>query len=644
MAESDAKDAKTAYMAKHAELLESALSDAVNDLADERPDDPLQWLSERLHDTQCIHKGFSVLREFDSGGATNLKRAVQEKHIRFLSAGFVLGHPSDVPLSKRQDLETSSGPSPFLPPERVVQLMTNDIRRLASVSYGWASVDAPDPTAARLRAVQMFLRRNPSLKIEGIFWDFSCLWQTPRTGSQTDDFKKALGVMGTLYASPLATVVLQVPFLPPLPDICRGRVFVFVKDDHLRDEAQLRPVLERHGTVEHFEVAASGRGVVVRYASHDEAKAAVEALRGDVDAAQVVAGATLEFNDRPYGNRGWTNFEDLVTREVMGWITKLPKLEQLLVDKSGGVLTPKLFVVDADGSSEQPSVDDVREFVHAYGRLKAAHFTGKGDAPEVVRLYSVFRRKICKLVEKLGQKLEIGDTDTIDRATKHGKRVMPHGNVYTGDFEEVRMHYEMHGHGTMEYSSGALYKGQYSHGKKDGQGTYHYPNGDVYSGGFVDDKNGGFGTHVSVDLEDELREVYTGGWQPGPAERAKVGRGVQWLRDLGQIRVGEWAKPDGEDSTRVLRGFVVQVNAMDKACEAVDDNQTFAVKDAMKEVTLSADTAVTLRTLIDSMTQKTAARGEHDVERERELLDNFFASLAQDAPHAALFAAGSAGK
>ena len=38
----------------------------------------------------------------------------------------------------------------------------------------------------------------------------------------------------------------------------------------------------------------------------------------------------LQLNTRPYKERGWTTFEDLVTREVIAWLSKFPDVQEML--------------------------------------------------------------------------------------------------------------------------------------------------------------------------------------------------------------------------------------------------------------------------------------------------------------------------
>lgn len=207
---------------------------------------------------------------------------------------------------------------------------------------------------------------------------------------------------------------------------------------------------------------------------------------------------TLRLNPRPYEARGWTTFEDLVTREVMAWLQMLPDVQAMLVERDA---RHKFFVVEEDGSASEPEIDaSVLDFRESTKRINDAAFTGTGDKPIVIELYSKFRRKIARLMSDLADVLEIKPVDAIDPLTLSGVRRLADKSTYTGAFEREGPYYRFSGQGVYEYSYGARYVGEYMAGLKHGRGEYSYPDGAVYTGQFATGKNHGFGTHVKVSL------------------------------------------------------------------------------------------------------------------------------------------------
>lgn len=74
-----------------------------------------------------------------------------------------------------------------------------------------------------------------------------------------------------------------------------------------------------------------------------------------------------------------------------------------------------------------------------------------------------------------------------------------------------------HGQGTFSWDDGAVYEGNWSHGKRDGYGKMTFANGDVYEGPFVDGKRHGEGTYRWADGGS-----YTGAFVDGQ----RTGNGV----------------------------------------------------------------------------------------------------------------------
>ena len=117
------------------------------------------------------------------------------------------------------------------------------------------------------------------------------------------------------------------------------------------------------------------------------------------------------------------------------------------------------------------------------------------------------------------------------------------GSKYVGEFKDDRYH----GHGififgTRSEFAGDKYFGEFKNNKKNGQGIYTYADGSKYAGEFKDDKKNGQGTYNHAD-----GSKYIGEWKDGKAN----GKGTHSLAD-GSKYVGEYknGKPYGK-STKV---------------------------------------------------------------------------------------------
>ena len=126
-------------------------------------------------------RALACMKQFDSGGISDMHGCVKAGHIKFLRIDWVLNQPEDWVLCRRQDLETLK-PSPFLDTQTALALLADAPRAIASVSYAWAAFGAPDPTGSRLRATKAFLRAHPELELVGLFWDY-CRYVPPRAAS-----------------------------------------------------------------------------------------------------------------------------------------------------------------------------------------------------------------------------------------------------------------------------------------------------------------------------------------------------------------------------------------------------------------------------------------------------------------------------
>ena len=104
--------------------------------------------------------------------------------LKLLDADFLreVGEKGLERMLKRQDLEDyerRTGTRVFVPPAEAVAIMRGGGRRIASLSYGWCSAGAPDPTNVYLKHVRRFLRDPLGAHIKAVFWDYGSLCTRP---------------------------------------------------------------------------------------------------------------------------------------------------------------------------------------------------------------------------------------------------------------------------------------------------------------------------------------------------------------------------------------------------------------------------------------------------------------------------------
>jgi hypothetical protein len=155
----------------------------------------------------------------------------------------------------------------------------------------------PDPAGSRIRVLRRALKR---LNIKALFWDFGSLYQAPRTQEQKDSFEIALkgGAMNQLYASILATTVLQIEEIPPRPVEFDGVVSLFELSSNV-DETMVRAALIRFGPIDSCDLSRDP--AIVRFASHASAVAAKDAGAPP----GLCMGLDTQYNETPYFSRGW---------------------------------------------------------------------------------------------------------------------------------------------------------------------------------------------------------------------------------------------------------------------------------------------------------------------------------------------------
>ena len=282
------------------------------------------------HDYRTNLLRLSSLTELDG----RLKGALASGSIRLIDAD-ALRSGRLTRVERRQALEArqAAGEQLLLSAETAVQLVCEGKRQIGFLTYGWRTPDHPDPDNATLETVARALRSAHGQHIRGLFWDMGCLWQSPRTALQNEQFKQGLQVMADGYSSPLAVTVLRRRQIPASSAALSGRVVIFNVPASV-SEAAVRASLEGHhahglsadGARKLVELsyepgrpppdaapgapAPDGRWLG-RFGTHSEATEAVAELSGGgAHAAPPQAGApkldaiALWYNERPYESRG----------------------------------------------------------------------------------------------------------------------------------------------------------------------------------------------------------------------------------------------------------------------------------------------------------------------------------------------------
>jgi hypothetical protein len=223
--------------------------------------------------------------------------------IRLICVKWLLMQPANFKMPNRQALEeierSRALPSPLLSPQEAAALVRRGDRSIGTLTYGWLSPGDPDPDGSRIRVLRRALM-GMAIRIEALFWDFGSLYQAPRTPEQSASFKLALegGAMNQLYASILATTVLQIEEIPPRPAEFDGVVCLFKLSANV-DESVVRAALVGFGTIESCDLSHSPP--IVRFASHASAVAAKDAGAWP----GLCEGLDTLYNETPYFSRGW---------------------------------------------------------------------------------------------------------------------------------------------------------------------------------------------------------------------------------------------------------------------------------------------------------------------------------------------------
>eukprot|EP00900_Chrysochromulina_parva_P009059 jgi/Chrpa1/18154/Chrysochromulina_OHIO_Genome00024001-RA len=303
--------------------------------------------------------------------------------IRLLRVEWLMKQLDHFRMPRRQVLEELEergvSPSPLLSGEEAAALVRRGDRSIGALTYGWLSPGDPDPDGSRIRVLRRALK-GMAIRIEALFWDFGSLYQNPKSPGQEEAFKIALKAMNQLYASILATTVLQIEEIPPRPAEFDGVVCLFQLSANV-DEDKVRAVLKRFGTIKSCDLSHSPP--IVRFASH--LSAVFVSLHSGAWPG-LCEGLDTLYNETPYFSRGWCCCEDSLSRELMKRLTAYPALREPLDQ-----LQPKVFALSSDADVTPIEVKESELNIAAdIERINKSKFTSKGDHPVVVGLYTKY--------------------------------------------------------------------------------------------------------------------------------------------------------------------------------------------------------------------------------------------------------------
>lgn len=129
------------------------------------------------------------------------------------------------------------------------------------------------------------------------------------------------------------------------------------------------------------------------------------------------------------------------------------------------------------------------------------------------------------------------------RQEGRGSMIYTNGDVYTGEWLDNKRC----GHGTIKYADGRVYEGEWDEDAMTGCGHLVYPTGDQYEGCFAKNQRNGVGVEVTVTT----KEKYTGHFKSD----ARDGKGVLELAN-GVVYEGTFAAGvmSGKGNMRFLNG------------------------------------------------------------------------------------------
>ena len=336
----------------------------------------------------------NVLKRSSVSWDRRLVQALRSGTIRLVSVDFLLKQASTWEMPRLQGLREIS--DALLPPQTAANLLQCGTRSVFALSYGWLSKGCPDPEGARFAVLQRCFRE---LVADGqlpqdaaLFWDYASLPQKPRTPDDDRIFGEALSVMADLYSSPLGTTVLLLQEIPERPVRFNGRVLVCDVPTGKAAMPVLQQRLSQFGVVRAVTEDASG-DIKVRFETHAAARSAVEKF--DMKDAFGDGWMCLEYNDRPYPERGWCVLESTVSLEAISRSTVHPDLAAAYNEMA----LSKVYQLSASGKPQSITPPKPQRASDTVARLQAAKFTGKGDDEKVLAMYCRYQEEFGTMAE-----------------------------------------------------------------------------------------------------------------------------------------------------------------------------------------------------------------------------------------------------
>lgn len=199
----------------------------------------------------------------------------------------------------RQTMERDF-PEGLCEPQAAAELIRGCGRKVGVLSYGWLTPDNPDPMGDRFKLLGDAL--DEQKHIEAVFWDYPSLYQKSategdRTIKENASFKRAIAVMGDLYASVAGTTVLQSKEVPKCPEEFANIICLFDLKDGM-GEKEIRAALAGVGEIKDVKITGYPNALVT-FASPPDAKAVSKAV------TVLCKGSCPYYNGRSYDERGW---------------------------------------------------------------------------------------------------------------------------------------------------------------------------------------------------------------------------------------------------------------------------------------------------------------------------------------------------
>ena len=227
--------------------------------------------------------------------------------------------------------------------------------------------------------------------------------------------------MGDLYASAVGTTVLINRRVPKRPPTFDGKLLLMDMKGSA-DETSVLDALTSYGSItsvrgldaQHGSSSVQlGCSSVVEVTFRTQAEAADVALQAagtllDAAGRAICEWHTLLYNDRPYDERGWCCFEQIVANELIKLFVGVPKVDEVLKRLE---LPPKVLdlarehdAYAADGSAGEGGVTNgggrgENHKQEMMQRIEGAKFTGSADKENVKRIYENYVDKLAHALE-----------------------------------------------------------------------------------------------------------------------------------------------------------------------------------------------------------------------------------------------------